>query len=283
VIQPAPVLPPAADLTPAPPSNPPSGALPPVALGPSPSVVPPPATPVDPGEATRTEIAAFVSRLPCSLLDGDVRDGGVQVTGIGGKAAIDNLRQKLTMMGLTSPPPSLRVTQVDQTFCPWEDLLRPLARTFGDGGGRLTLRLADDPPWLVKDDYIRPRLAMADFRGEMHVDYLDRQGNVQHLYPQVANAAAHSAGDTTRSFQPGEVLSLGEPGPNNPGWQVDEPYGTDVIIAIASEDTLFDRPRPSNVEKAAGYLRDLKRAVELARSRGARLTATALPLETRRK
>ena len=117
----------------------------------------------------------------------------------------------------------------------------------------------------------------------MRVDYLDRQGNVQHLYPQQSDAATHTAGDPPHVFQAGEALNLGEPGSNNPGWQVDEPYGTDVIIAIASEDGLFDHPRPGNVEKAANYLRDLRKAVEAARSRGARIIATALPVETRRK
>jgi len=117
----------------------------------------------------------------------------------------------------------------------------------------------------------------------MRVDYLDRQGNVQHLYPLLADPSQHVVADPPRVFDPGEAISLGQPGPNNPGWQVDEPYGTDVIIAIASEDALFDRPRPTNIEKAAVYLRDLRRALEAARSRGARVTATAMPLETRRK
>jgi hypothetical protein len=289
VTQPAPVFP---SVTTAPPET----ALPPAtqtpAANPAP-VIPSPVLlpPLLPGgpqggtadAATRTEIAAYVSRLPCSLFDGDIRDGAVQVTGIGGKAAIDNLRQKLNATGLNSPVPSIRITQVDQSFCSWEDFLRPLAKTFGDGGGRLALRLPGDPAWLVKDDYIRPRVAMADFRGEMRVDYLDRQGNVQHLYPQLGDANQRLAADPPHVFEPGEPLSLGEVGPNNRGWQVDEPYGTDVIIAVASEDALFDRPRASNVEKAAVYLRDLKRAVEAARSRGARIAATAMPVETRRK
>jgi hypothetical protein len=242
-----------------------------------------PTPPPDPNAAVRGEIAAFVARLPCSLFDGDIRDGAVQVTGIGGRPAIDSLRQKLSGMGLKSPAPSLRVTQVDQTFCPVEDLLRPVAKPFGEPGSRLTLHLVGDPAFLRKDEFIRPRLTMADFRGEMHVDYLDRQGNVQHLYPQRDDPASHLAGDPPHVFEPGEPLNLGEPGPNNRGWQVDEPYGTDVIIAIASEDTLFDRPRPANVESAAAYLQELKRAMDTARGRGARMTATAMPVETRRK
>jgi serine/threonine-protein kinase len=248
----------------------------------------PPVTPApDATVALRGEIAPFVARLPCTMIGGDARDGAVQLTGIGGRAAIESLHQKLTVLGLPGGPGvpalSMRVTQVDQAFCPWEDLLRPFAQPFGEAGESLALHLAGDPPFLVKDDYIRPLLNMAAFRGEMHVDYLDRQGNVQHLYPLLADPAQRVAGDPPHVFQPGESLSLGEPGPSNPGWQVDEPYGTDLIIAVASEDALFDRPRPTNVEKAATYLRDLRRALEAARSRGARLAATAMPVETRLK
>ncbi len=123
------------------------------------------------------------------------------MTGIGGRAAIENLRQKLSAMGLNGPAPSLRVTQVDQVFCPWEDLLRPLAKTFGEPGERLSLHLAGDPAWLVNNENIRPRLIMADFRGELRVDYLDREGNVQHLYPQLSDPAQHIVADPTASLR----------------------------------------------------------------------------------
>ena len=294
-VNPPPVSPPPANPPPEnpppvnpPPVNPPPVLPPPVLPPIDPPVSPPPAFPParptpDPGDAIRGEVASFVSRLPCSLIDGDVRDGAVVATGIAGKSAIDSLRQKLTGMGLTKPPPSLRVTQVDPIFCPWEDLLRPVARTFGDGGNRLTLRLPGDPAWLQKDDYIRPQVAMGDFRGDLRVDYLDRQGNVLHMYPQLGDPKEHLVADPPHVFTAGETINLGEPSPENRGWQVDEPYGTDMIIAIASEDALFDRPRPANIEKAANYLRDLKKAVEAARTRGARITATAMPLETRKK
>jgi serine/threonine-protein kinase len=249
------------------------------------NVAPSQAVPLPPTDfqQARTDIAAFASRLPCSLFDGDFRDGGVAMTGVGSKTAIDGMQQKLVSLGLTNPPPSLHIAQVDPVFCTWVDLLRPIAKAFGDPGGRLTLHLAGDPPWLVKDDYIRPRLAMADFHGEMRVDYLDRDGNVQHLYPQLADPKEHLAADPPRTFNPHDPLALGEPGPDNRGWQVDEPFGTDMIVAFASEGPLFDRPRSTNVEKAAIYFRDLKKALDSARSRGMRVSATALPVETRRK
>jgi serine/threonine-protein kinase len=279
--------PPAQPGIPPPPGPPQTGAgLPPGSsqiglASPQPTPTLPPAA--DPSAAIRTQLASFVSQLPCSLLDGDVHDGAVQVAGIAGPGAIDALRQKLTAMGISNPAPSLRITQVEPRFCQWENFLRPFAEPFGAAGDRLTLHLADDPPWLVNNQFIRPRVTMANFRGMLRVDYLDREGNVQHLYPQRPDPSQHLAGDPPHVFAPREALNLGEPGPGNPGWQAAPPFGTDVIIAIASEDALFDRPRPANVEKADAYLRDLRQAVEAARSRGARIAATAMPVETREK
>ncbi len=268
VVQP-PVVPP--PVVQPPPTNPPV------------AVVPPPPTPAEMADLARRDIAGYLERLSCSLFDGDVRDGLALLTGTGGKSAIDAIRQKIGGVNLGRPSPNPRVRQVDQVFCAWIDTLRPIAKTFGETGARLTLRLAGDPAWLPKDEYIRPRLTMGDFRGELHVDYIDREGNVQHLYPQLGDPKERLAADRPRTFEPGEQVTLGEPGPNNRGWQVDEPYGTDLIIAVMSEDALFDRPRTANVEKAVTYLADLKKAVEAAKARGARITATAMPIETRLK
>ncbi|HEX3992997.1 MAG TPA: hypothetical protein VHX39_17640 [Acetobacteraceae bacterium] len=227
------------------------------------------------------QVAAVVSQLACSVLGGDVHDGAIQLTGIAGPVALENLQQKFTTMGLTNPASTLHVTQVEARFCPWENFLRPIAKGFGAGDDDLKLHLADDPAFLVNNDFIRPRLTMAGFRGVMRVDYLDREGNVQHLFPQVADPSQHLAGDHLHRFEPGEALNLGEPGPGRPGWQVAPPFGTDLIVAVASEDALFDHARPSNVENAEVYLRELKRAVEFARSRGARVAATVVPVVTR--
>jgi hypothetical protein len=53
-----------------------------------------------------------------------------------------------------------------------------------------------------------------------------------------------------------------------------------MIIAIASSQPLFERPRPNNAEDAAAYLRELQAAVEAARSRGARLVGSAITVDT---
>jgi hypothetical protein len=52
-----------------------------------------------------------------------------------------------------------------------------------------------------------------------------------------------------------------------------------MIIAVASSQSLFERPRPGNVEPMAGYLRDLEAAVQAVRLGGGKLAGTALPME----
>ena len=56
-------------------------------------------------------------------------------------------------------------------------------------------------------------------------------------------------------------------------------YGTDMIIAVASSEPLFDRARPGNTETADVYLRDLQAAIDTLRRRGAQLAGAAATLE----
>ena len=232
-------------------------------------------------DASRQELAGFLSRQSCSLIDGELRDGQVSLTGLGGRGVAETIKKQLTAMGLARQLPSLRLAELPAVFCSWMDVLRPAGAGFGTGTPRLSLRLLSDRTELKEGEYIQPRLVMGSFRGEIHVDYIDRDGNVRHLYPQLVSPAENLAADVPRMFEPGQPLDLGEVTPSNVGWAVEPPFGTDLIIAVASEDALFDRPRTTNVEKASVYLQDLKRAVEAARARGARITAEAILVETR--
>ena len=84
--------------------------------------------------------------------------------------------------------------------------------------------------------------------------------------PQLADPKAGIVADPPRTAtRPGETVNLG-----HPSWLIGEPYGTDMIIAVASSEPLFDRPRPSNAETADVYLRDLQAAIDALRQRGAR-------------
>jgi hypothetical protein len=131
-----------------------------------------------------------------------------------------------------------------------------------------TTRLRDGEP-------IRLQLVMPNFTGWLRVDYITHDKSVQHLYPQLAEPKLAIKADTPRPYGAGEPVDLG-----HSSWLVGPPYGTDLVIAVASSEPLFNRPRPRNEETSDVYLRDLQAAINNALQRGVRLAGAATTLET---
>jgi hypothetical protein len=225
-------------------------------------------------ETLRRQVAQWASGHHCALLQGDVRDGGtITLAGLIGAPFADEMRQSLASI---APPGQIDwgVRSLNSVFCPVLDVFRPIAPGFAVGGAQLGLGMADGKTQLHDGEPVRIRLVMPDFAGRLRVDYIAHDGTVQHLYPQLADAKVGIAADPPHSFKPGEVVPLG-----NPAWTIGEPYGTDMITAVASSEALFDKPRPSNAEAAEVYLRDLQAAIDAAQQRGAKLAGAAVTLE----
>ena len=226
-------------------------------------------------EGLRRQVAQWVSSQNCALLGGNVGDGGsVDVSGLAGARYVDDLRQGIASV---APPGQIdwRVNGIDQVFCPALNALRPLVPAFGAvGGARLGLQMADGQSRLHDGDAVRVQLVMPDYPARLRVDYVAHDGSVQHLYPQLADPKVGITADQPRTYAAGEPVSLG-----HPSWTIGEPYGTDMIIAVASSEPLFDRPRPGNAETVNVYLRDLQTAIDRARQRGVRLAGAAVTLE----
>jgi hypothetical protein len=167
------------------------------------------------------------------------------------------------------------VDGVDQVFCPALNALRPITPGFAaTGGSHLGLQMADGKTRLHDGQHIRMRLIMPDFPARLRVDYLAHDGSVQHLYPQLADPKVGITADSPRTYRAGEEIDLG-----NPVWVIGEPYGTDMIIAVASSEPLFERPRPSNAEFSDDYLRALQARLEQLRMHGDRLAGAAITVE----
>ncbi len=225
--------------------------------------------------ALRGRIADWASNQRCALLGGNLADGGtVDMSGFAGNQTIDTLRQGVAAI---VPPGQIdwRVHGVDQVFCPALNALHPFVPAFAStGGARLNLQLADGRSGLRDGEQVRLRLVMPDFASRLRVDYLVHDGTVGHLYPQIADAGLQITADAPRTFTPDETVNL-----SHPSWTITPPYGTDMIIAIASSQPLFDRPRPSNGETADVYLRALQTALERAHQRGDAIAAAAITLD----
>ncbi|MGE0418465.1 MAG: serine/threonine-protein kinase [Acetobacteraceae bacterium] len=245
------------------------------------SIAPPVAAPVIAVPAlSRAEVQARLGRLiaglRCSLVQGRM-DGPDRAAlgGIAGTGAEASIRADLAVQDL---PVTLTwvVASAGREFCPVLETLRPITPVVLSGEPPLVLKLAEDRTTLRDGEPIRPRLIMPPYKAYLYVDYIAHDGTVQHLYPQTADPANGIAGDAVRVFAPAEWVNLGDPQPGQRGWEASEPFGTDMIIAIAAARPLFDRPRPANAEPAWDYLRALEVAIQTLKRDQEEAAATAL-------
>lgn len=223
----------------------------------------------------RAELARLVAGLDCALIDGAVRPDGATLRGVAAPGAESLLRRSLADRQMAGRLEWL-VSDTNPVFCPTLEILRTIGPSFDDDGPRVRLTLADDRTVLREGDAIRPRVVMPAFSAYLTVDYVTQDGTVQHLYPQVADQRQGIKADAVRRFAPSEWVNLGDPGPGQRGWEASEPFGRDLLIAIASSRPLFATPRPSNAEAADAYLRALNQVVREMRRNGELSTTAAI-------
>jgi hypothetical protein len=293
--------PPAADVPPAGPSaakSPPTDApLGPGRIGPAagpdlrPEVVPPAIVPSAGAPTTvamltpaqlRPAFSRALAATPCAYTFGTLSSqGDADVQGIASPAAIISLQHDAE-----AAAPGIKagwdITDIDPAFCAALDLVRPLQPEFGSPRATV-VNLTDGKTRLVTDEYIVPHVTMPGFAGYLLVDYLVHDGTVVHLYPNKGDPAAN---DPNRRLAAHAQVRMGEPRGAFPGWQVYEPYGRDLIMAVASSTPLMGiRPvdPQSQSEPSAAYLAALQSAIETARKHDARIAADAMVLETAAK
>ena len=188
------------------------------------------------------------------------------ISGLAGGGSEGALRQAVLAAlptGAASDSFNMRLDLFDGPYCDVLDTLRPASAQ------NVGLSLRYGATRLKKDQDIVPQVVMPDFPAWLEVDYFSSDGSVSHLHPtQVTPATLARAGST---------VTLG----NTPKerWQVDAPFGTDMIVAIASSSPLFSGPRPAD-ETVPDYLAALRRALADSNARGDRVAVNAMLVQT---
>jgi serine/threonine-protein kinase len=98
------------------------------------------------------------------------------------------------------------------------------------------------------------------------IAYLTSSGDVFHLVPR-------------QEARGGARLAFGEPVGAFTGWEIDEPFGTDMILVVTSDTPLFAAARPEE-EKVPDFAAGLAGQLRSLHERGARVGAQLLPVET---
>jgi hypothetical protein len=123
----------------------------------------------------------------------------------------------------------------------------------GTGKGELGLQLDDGSTRLREDDPIRLQVRAPNYSVNLRIDYFSLDGSVAHLKPDGGEPPPELAAGKTRLF--GDNA-------NSENWPAGgAPFGTELIAAVATPIPLDLGKRPQT-EKAADYLRDLKKAFD---------------------
>jgi hypothetical protein len=219
-------------------------------------------------------IGQAVRDAACALATVEQKsDAGVAINGLADAATLARLRPQIE--GAAGPPVAWHVKTIDPVFCPALALLRPISVLAGTQGPGVGLTLAGNKFVLPDGAAILPVLTMPDFAGELRVDYLSHDGSLTHLYPTLADASQKWAAQPGRRLAAGERLALGDR-PGRPQWQSGEPYGTDMIFAVAASAPLRVSVTRNDEDKADGYLAALGRAVAQVRASGGRVSGALL-------
>lgn len=210
----------------------------------------------------RAAAQALATGTPCSLIAWSATDRNMTLAGVvrrGDEAAI---RRDLSERGVPEDAARLALTVFDGPYCGALDLFRPV---LGPAGAAPTVELMGRQP-LQKGDLVRFDVQMPDWPAHLYLAYFMKSGEVANLVP----STLYPAGARTR---------LGEPQGSFTGWEVDEPFGTDLAVIIASDRPLFGNTRPI-IESQEAYLAALGAALRSARAAGTRVVVRPIIVET---
>ncbi|MEH6435891.1 serine/threonine-protein kinase [Massilia sp. DD77] len=250
-----------------------AGQAPAAAVIPAAPEAPPPLPPA-PSPPTANELAAAVSRIPCSALVGSIKGDTVTLRGFLSKAVGERGARSalLAMPGVASV--DLDVQQVDADKCPVISAFAPYWSAYRQAGGGAALRLAGAAPNakadLVEGDSLMIDVTTTAAESFITLDYYSLQGSVTHLLPNPRARDSRAPPNYTAT-----IGSLGE-------WGIGAPFGTELVVLVTTPEPLFATPRPVS-EPGAVYLADAAKRLEQIRARAGagRIAVEFMQINTR--
>ena len=260
--------------------EPPTPELLPIVAAPPPLLTAPPRP-----KPSLASLRAAVAPVECTLTNPQFgNDGGIYVSGLTRRGRSEAaLRDAVgALAGETKVAWSL--TGIDGPYCEALNVLRPLRERDTRDSAALRVFLKDNITRLVEDERAILRITMPEFPAHLRIDYLSQDGSVSHLMLDdgadmlVWSRAGMQRIGPSHRYLAGETLTIGEPDAalRFGGWEISEPFGSDLLVVIASSVPL----PAAAVDSATVYFRDLRAALEDAEAKGAMVSAQALTLET---
>ncbi|MGH8806367.1 MAG: protein kinase domain-containing protein [Noviherbaspirillum sp.] len=213
----------------------------PVAEAP-PAAKPPAPAPKPPEPKLSMEaVTPLLSRVPCSALAASVQDNTLQVQGYFpksyGEARLKNMLSAIPGVKTLN----VDAQQVSDDKCKVFKIFAPYWTRHRQAGGTATIRARAPNAELVEGQPLIVDIKTPGHDSHVYVDYYALDGNVAHLVPN-PRARANQA-------PPNYEAAIGGFG----NWVISKPFGTELIVFVATPVPLFDKVR-AVAEPGAEYL-----------------------------
>lgn len=195
-------------------------------------------------DALSARVRAAVAGTPCAEVEPQfVGADRVRLTGyVESEADVDRLRAGVAQIaGIASVETALEVHR--WPFCEILQITAPYREADGRNGGGLEVAVADGAgPVLLAGDHLALELALPPEAAYLYLGYVQHDGRVGHM----ATIPAREWAGTVGRFR------------YDTGFEAAEPFGREMIVAIASPRPLFDEPDAAHrsPERFVGVLRE---------------------------
>lgn len=232
--------------------------------------LPIPAGPSAPGTAAApappavAAVAAVLAGIPCSALAAAIEGRSLHVRGfLSKKVGVAKLKKSLAAFEAGNKL-SVDVQEVDADKCDAIMLFGPYWIRSRLPGRAATVHASKSNSALVEGDPLMVDVTSPGYDSYLTVDYHILDGNVAHLLP---NQRARD-----NAAPPNYTATIGSLG----NWVIGQPFGTELIVLVATPVPLFDGVRP-DLEPAQDYLRAVAaRLADISKAHGADKVAVDL-------
>jgi len=229
------------------------------------------AVPAPPSPAQlRARAIAVAASASCALIHGTIGADGGDLAGLVRADQHGRFGRALAMAvdgGAGAPPVHVALRDFTGPYCGMIAAIKPYAPVFAAPGERLALHLAGHATRLVKGQHLVVELGLPVWARYAEVDYVSSSGATYRLYPTTPTPPALT----------GSTLVLGKP--PGPAWAVGKPYGTDMIVAIASSAPIDTMPAAQSATVATLAPAATTALTEL-QANGAKLATAAILVDT---
>ena len=189
---------------------------------------------------TMEAVTPVLSRISCAALLPSIKENTLNVRGYLQESGVAKAREMLSAIpGVQNV--NMDVRRVSDEKCGVLNLFAPYWASNQGAGGPVTVKTKPARNELVEGDAVVLDVTTPAFDSHVYVDYFSFDGSVLHMVPSPRVRANQTP--------PNYSATIGGSG----NWIVAKPFGTDLIVMLATPAPLFDSIRPE-AETTSAYL-----------------------------